>query len=339
MTHTYRRYYVLLLAVLAALSAYPLTNGVRMLALSLANGVIRPEEYARYVIPYGPMCLALLVFAALQPVWPKLFGKRTLLWSTLVTLAVFVPVELFLESLPVAPGDTLPLFAAAGGGHPPVTISVWQSALCMISPGVVQAAALRGAAFAGPDGFYYVVGNAAFKIHYYFISFVLIAMICGVVHDLGRMARQPDAALRRPLVLRLAATATLTALCIFANTTGFFRDNSPIQTPAASVLTCLFFVALGVSAGVYAGSFLLKRNRLAGLALPVALSLAAGIVMYTGEAVMMFGTLYRFGTGWFFTGLPGVPVAPVDVLVVLLAGAATWAVLMAARAPRRRAAV
>jgi len=53
--------------------------------------------------------------------------------------------------------------------------------------------------------------------------------------------------------------------------------------------------------------------------------------MYTGEAVMMQGNLYRFGTGWFFNGLPGIILAPVDILVVLLSGAVAWLVLSAAR--------
>lgn len=47
------------------------------------------------------------------------------------------------------------------------------------------------------------------------------------------------------------------------------------------------------------------------------------IVMYMGEAAMMDGNLYRFGTGWFFTGIPGLSVAIADLMVILLSAVVT----------------
>lgn len=61
------------------------------------------------------------------------------------------------------------------------------------------------------------------------------------------------------------------------------------------------------------------------------ISAATVVLMYIGEAVMMKGDLYRFGTGWFFDGLKAIALAPVDILVVLISGAVTWFVLDMAR--------
>ncbi|MDR1643592.1 MAG: hypothetical protein LBT59_28175, partial [Clostridiales bacterium] len=132
---------------------------------------------------------------------------------------------------------------------------------------------------------------------------------------------------KTPLVLQGISTSMLIGLCVFANTTAFFRQTEPIQTPLASLLTCLFFVCLGSTVGIYSGSFLLAKRSAARIGLPVALAMLATIAMYFGEAVMMKDSLYRFGTGFFFDGLPAVSLAPADILVILLSGAIAWLVL------------
>ena len=63
----YKRFYLVSLAVLLVLSAYPLVNGVYMAFLSIANGAIEPEQYAKYVVPYAAMCFSIIMFAAFQP--------------------------------------------------------------------------------------------------------------------------------------------------------------------------------------------------------------------------------------------------------------------------------
>ena len=58
MLKTSRKYYFLMLGVLAALSAYPVVMGAKIIILQWQNGGIRPEDYARYVIPYTAICLS-----------------------------------------------------------------------------------------------------------------------------------------------------------------------------------------------------------------------------------------------------------------------------------------
>lgn len=75
----------------------------------------------------------------------------------------------------------------------------------------------------------------------------------------------------------------------------------------------------------------MEKSKPPSLWLPVLLSIVVCVIMYVGEAVMMDGTLYRFGIGWFFAGIPGISVAIVDLLVILLCAVITAGTLNAVR--------
>ena len=45
--------------------------------------------------------------------------------------------------------------------------------------------------------------------------------------------------------------------------------------------------------------------------------------MYIGEMVLLNGHLYRFGSGLFFRGLSKMVLAPIDIIIILAAGAIT----------------
>jgi hypothetical protein len=108
-----------------------------------------------------------------------------------------------------------------------------------------------------------------------------------------------------------------------------YRDGAPIQNPTASVLTGAFFVVMGVAVGVTVASLLAGRRTIVSVGWPVILSALTTLGMYVGESILLGGTLYRFGTSWFFTGLSGLVVAPVDIGIILLttlltAESASW---------------
>ena len=42
--------------------------------------------------------------------------------------------------------------------------------------------------------------------------------------------------------------------------------------------------------------------------------------MYAGEMILLNGRLYRFGVGFLFEGIPGIILAPVDLLIIILSG-------------------
>ena len=343
-----KKFYFWSLAVLAVLSAYPLVNGARMAYISISYGALEPEQYAKYVVPYAAICVSLLSYAALQPVFFKLkrlafptgmafaFGVFFAVGRFFETMQIHISGMTLIDASALAPVLNDPTSAVAEAAISTAnttiaTVDIWQAALCIASPAMRE----QSLTYASRESFYYVVGGGAYKIHYYLISLVLITMVCGLIYGITKMLRDKNYQQVKPIFLRGICTAALIALCIFTNTTAFFRQAAPIQTPLASSLTALFFVVLGAAAGVYAGSYLLEKGKRLGVGVPVLLSLCASALMYVGEAVMMKGNLYRFGTGWFFEGLPGIALAPVDVLIVLLSGVMTGLILGMARRHQR----
>jgi len=327
--NNYKRFYILSLAALAVLSAYPLVNGVRMAYFSIVNGAITPQQYARYVVPYAAICVSLLLFAALQPLFAKL-KRLAFPVGMAAAYGVFFALGRFFETIQIrVTGMTLfdPSTLASSDASASATAELWQAALCAISPVMFQGLP----SYELSDRLVYVMGDGAYKIHYYMISLLLITMVCGLIYGIDKMLRTNDSSLAQSVKLRGASAAALVSLCVFANTTGFFRQAAPIQTPLASVLTSSFFIILGMSAGVYVGSYLLKKGKHLGIYVPVLTAVCATALMYVGEAVMMRGKLYRFGIGWFFNALPFVVLAPVDVLIVILSGAATWLLIRHAK--------
>ena len=335
----YTKYIVPYAAICVALLVFaalrPAFQKMKRLAfpvgIGLAYGVFFPVE--RYfetmqvivteMVPVDPATLAPVPNAptpALNPPTPD----PDALFSGSDSLAPgFAPLQP--GNGPLIPDSASPI--TPGFESPVTTIDSWQAALCMVSPDV-QA---QPVSYVVQDIYYYVIEGSAYKAHYYLISFILITMACGLVYGAAKMIRDGDLSQRKPILMRAVSTAALAALCLFANATAFFRQMDPIQTPLASFLTALFFVALGAAAGIYAGSYLLGKSRRAGIGIPVLLAFGATALMYAGEAAMMQGNLYRFGVGWFFTGLPGVALAPADILIMLLSGGLAWLALGAAR--------
>ncbi len=311
-----RKYYLLSLAVLIAVSAYPLVMGFQMVVIYLSSGILRPGEYAKGVIPYVSICLSLICVAAFHPLLRRL--KRFQLPVTvIIALGLFIGIELAFESMKV---DTQGIVSLKSGQQAD-TIDVWQSYLCYASPDAIKAQRVRiQEAQSALGGFDYVSANAPYKIHYFLVSFVIILLVVGILHGFGKRARGKVSPGWDALVLQLLSVAVLVGLCIFATVTAFFRDTSPILQPVPAVLTSLFFVVLGVSAGVFAGSFLLKKRNVISVLIPALVSAAVCALMYVGEYILMGGTFYRFGSSWFFAGLPALVLAPVDIALILLSG-------------------
>ncbi|MCL1838520.1 MAG: hypothetical protein FWG47_04285 [Propionibacteriaceae bacterium] len=322
--NAFRRFYIIALIGLATLSAYPLINAIRMTAISVSEGAIEPEQYTKYVIPYAAICTALLAFTVALPALLALKKPRFLGIGVGLGAAygIFFVVERFLESIQIRVSEmTLVNPSTLGylpGGEAP-TVDIWQSALCIASPLTRE----RAWTYVSNDRYLYIAGDDSYKVHYYLIALFLITMVAGLLYGLARMIRAEAWSRAKALILRGSATAALVSMCIFANTTAFFRQTAPIQTPLAAALTGAFFVVLGTSVGSYVGSYTLARKRLWAFVLPVLVSVGTCMAMYVGEAVMMSGNLYRFGNGWFFEPLGSLVLAPVDILIVAGSGGLT----------------
>lgn len=313
MGKAYWRFYFITLGILLALSAYPLVMGIRIIVLWLLNGGIRPEEYARYVIPYTAICLAILITAGMHPVISRL-KRMTTLVATVLGLGLFVGIELFMESITIK-GTAIRLdnIKVAGDGANVQTAVDWQLFSCVGTPAAKQA-------FMGAY-------SDAYKIHYFLVSFVMIALIIGLVYGYGKLL---DGGSRVPFCLQLGSAILLVGLCVFANITGFFRDAGTYLSPFSAFLTGAFFIVLGASFGIYAGSYMLGRRRVLSLLLPAVAAILVCSIMYLGEVMLLNGELYRFGQSDFFKGLPHIILAPLDILIILASGMTTALVLKAA---------
>ena len=65
--NTYKRYCLLTLITTVLISFYPLYMGVRVIYDYLRFGAVDATNYPKYIIPYTPICIALIISAALLP--------------------------------------------------------------------------------------------------------------------------------------------------------------------------------------------------------------------------------------------------------------------------------
>ena len=89
----YRRFYLLSLALIVLLSAYPIYMGVKVAIEYLSNGYIFNTDYPKYVIPYTPMCIAIIVSAALIPLFYRYAKRATQIILSAVGVGIFLVFE------------------------------------------------------------------------------------------------------------------------------------------------------------------------------------------------------------------------------------------------------
>lgn len=171
--------------------------------------------------------------------------------------------------------------------------------------------------------------SPTFKIHFYLISVVLILTILSCLYGFGQMVLTGNRKKCKVLAIQSVCSAFFLGLCIFACFTAFFRDGELLVSPLSAVLMGIFFLVLGVTVGTYVGSFLLGKKKGIAVGVPAAVGAVTTLAMYIGEMCLLSGNLYLFGTGFWFTGLPGIVLAPVDILIILAAGAVSGGISLA----------
>ena len=165
--------------------------------------------------------------------------------------------------------------------------------------------------------------DPAFKLHFYIISIVLILSILNCFYGFGQMIKTGEKKRLTSLILQSICSLAFLGLCILACFTAFWRDGSVQVSPLPAALMAVFFVLFGITAGVFAGSFLLKKRKLISIWLPAFVSSAMTLLMYIGEMILLHGHLYSFGNGFIFHGLPGIVLAPIDLLIIVISGGIT----------------
>ena len=155
------------------------------------------------------------------------------------------------------------------------------------------------------------------------VAVVLILAILNCVYGFAQIAGAGHSPRKKALILQSVSTGVFLGLCILACFTAFWRDGSIQVPPLSASLMCVFFILLGLTVGIFIGSFLLGKAKRLSRLLPAVVASATTLLMYAGEMILLHGHLYRFGTGFFFDGLPAIILAPVDIVVILASGLVT----------------
>ena len=302
----FNRYYLLSCIGVLIASYYPLSMGVRVIRDMIAIGTVAKENYPKYIIPYTPMCIAIILGVLLMPLCIKLFKRFALAGGAAIGVGVFFIVELLFEQkVVVSAAETV------------AKLEDWQMYMCYIPPN-----SFEERTWTEVDvlmGEY----SPAFKLHFYIISIVLIISILNCFYGFAKMIQTGDTSRRKSLVIQSIASGAFLGMCIWACFTAFYRNGDIKVSALSAVLMSIFFVLFGLTVGIYIASFTLSRKPILSVWLPGVSATVVTLVMYIGEMILLSGHLYRFGNGFFFEGIPGIVLAPIDIVVILASGAIT----------------
>lgn len=311
---TLKKYYAFSAAGILAVSFYPLYMGVRVVSDMITKGTVMQDDYPKYIIPYTPISLALIMGILLMPLLIQYAKRAALLWSSVISAAVFFGAELLLESKVVVTSSVT------------ATLEDWQMYMCVRTPVFEEESKTTQTAVEILMGNY----NPAFKLHFYAISVVLILSVLNCFYGFAHVIQSGEKKRMNTLIMQAIASGMFLGLCILACFTAFFRTGD-IQVPFISaVLMTLFFVLFGVTAGIYAGSFLNGKNTWLSVVIPSVTASLMTTLMYIGELILLKGYLYRFGKRFMFRGMlkertaaagtAAKGLAPVDLIIILASG-------------------
>lgn len=308
---TFKKFYLFSAAGVLLASFYPLLMGVRVVGDVIRDGMVIQENYPKYIIPYTPISLAVIMAVLLLPVIMKYTGKFALAAASSLSLITFFTSELLLESVVIATPMTVTFSDTAITS---TKLESWQMFMCYVPPESVRTRTWRAVDV--------LIGeySPAFKLHFYIISLVLIIALLNSFYGFARMILTQNKQRLKALVIQSVSAGIFLGLCIFACFTAFFRDGEITVSPISAVLMSVFFIVFGVTAGVFTGSLLIRKQKTFSVFVPSVVASGITLVMYIGEMILLSGHLYRFGSGFLFEGLPGIVLAPIDILVILAAG-------------------
>ena len=307
---TFRNYYLFSLLGILLASSYPIYMGISVIVDMIRYGTVYAENYPKYIIPYTPIALSLFVGVALIPIATKYFKKYALLGATAISTAIFFASEFILEKAVIVTRtitETVGLVDVS-------KLEDWQMYMCYIPPN-----SFEERTWTEVDvlmGEY----SPAFKLHFYIISIVLIISILNCFYGFAKMIQTGDKSRRKSLIIQSVASSAFLGMCIWACFTSFYRNGDITVSALSALLMSIFFVLFGVTVGIYMASFTLNKKPLISVWLPSISAAIVTLIMYIGEMILLSGHLYRFGNGFFFNGIPGIVLAPVDIVVIIVSG-------------------
>lgn len=305
----FRLFYFLSLFGIFLASFYPLLMGVRVVRDMIVQGTVMGKDYPKYIIPYLPIALSVIVGVAIMPLLFRMVRKYALTVASAVGLGVFLASELMLENWVIVTDTVMS------------TLESWQMFMCYVPAEWFETRTWRAVDI--------LIGEYSpwFKLHFYAIAAVLILSLLNVFYGFGKVTRGEGREQIRALILQSVSTALFLGLCILACFTAFWRTGELTVSPLSACLMCLFFVVFGVTAGLYVGSFLLRSSCRILLVVSSVSAMAMSLLMYIGELILLHGHLYRFGNGFLFDGMGVLVLAPIDLIMILLSGGITAVIL------------
>ncbi len=297
---------------------YPLYMGIKVLSDMLSKGIVNKEDYPKYIIPYTPIAVAVILGVLLMPIFIKCFKRYALFAASVLGLFSFFSLELLLENKVVVESSY----------ETTVQLSDWQMYMCaMPAEGWGEKTVT---AYRHETAVEILMGeyNPAFKLHFYVISVLLVLAVLSIIYGFGMMILSGERKKQRPLILQAVAAALFLSLCILACFTAFWRDGNLEVSPLSAFLMTLFFLSLGVVGGLYLGSFLVGKKKSFSVLLPAAVSALLTLIMYIGELILLNGNLYILGNGFLFQSIPFIVLSLFDIFTVLFSGIITAGLLV-----------
>ena len=305
---SFSRYYLFSCIGVLIASYYPLSMGIRVITDMIKSGTVMKENYPKYIIPYTPICLAVIVAVLLMPVIMKLLKRFSFIGGSVLAIGTFFALEtLFEQKVVVTTAETVS------------KLEDWQMYMCYIPPESLTTTYKTQTAVDILIGNY----NPAFKMHFYIISVVLILSILNCLYGFGKMIKTGEKKRLKSLVLQSVCSLSFLGLCILACFTAFWRDGNIQVSPLSATLMTVFFILLGVTVGIFIGSFLLGKSKFVSVWIPSIAAAAMTFLMYIGEMILLNRHLYSFGTGFIFDSIPGIVFAPIDLLIILASACIT----------------
>lgn len=304
---SFRRYYLFACIGVLIASYYPLSMGIRVITDMITEGTVMKENYPKYIIPYTPISIAIIFGMFIMPLCIKLFRKYALAGGACIATGLFFGAEfLFEKKVVVSTVETV------------IKLEDWQMYMCYTRGDTITTYKTQT-----PVDILMGDYTPAFKLHFYVISVILIVTILNSLYGFGQMILTGERKRLKALILQSAFSLLFLGLCILACFTAFWRDGSLRVSPLSAALMTVFFILLGITAGVFVGSFLMGKRKLLSLWLPAVIASLMTLLMYIGEMFLLSGHLYSFGTGFLFDNLPVIVLAPFDLLTILAAGGIT----------------
>ncbi len=301
----YRNFYLLSLVIVALASIYPIYMGAVTLVNYLQNGSVSAADYKKYIIPYTPICIGIIVSTTLMPILFRLCKRYALIAASLLGSILFFAAEMGFEQIKVVEGYTQ------------MPIQSWQAAQCMATPEVLRS--IGNPIFAE--------NNPAFKVHFYIIAIVIIITVLNVIYGFSKMLIDKDFGEKRPLIAQTVSVVVFVGLCILACFTAFYRNGTINISPLSASLMAVFFMVYGVTVGIYCVSIFYGKSTLLAKIIPSMAASLTTLVMYIGELMLMGGALFKYGTGLFFEPIGSIPFSIADIVITLSSGIITYIIM------------